>query len=258
MAASIKKVAVALTVAIAAHAAVLVYGVAPRVEGLTEGEPGPSASGEPVADNTPQSSDEDRSIDIGFGETSKPAPKAEPSKPKLAEVAEVTPPPPPEPKPEPRPEPKAAAKPEPKLDSKPALPPSKPAVVAAKPAAKPESKPEPKPASAKPAAVASARSAGGGSTVAAVMADAGYANRVRQHLGRFAGALPPGAVGEARVQFVVQPDGRVTEVQLVKRSGSSALDALALSLPVQAQPLPLPGAVPQLLEVPLQAAGPAP
>lgn len=253
MAASIKKVAVALTVAIAAHAAVLVYGVAPRVEGLTDGEPGPYASGEPVADDTPQSSDEDRSIDIGFGETSKPAPKAEPSKPKLAEVAEVTPPPP-----EPKPEPKAAAKPEPKLDSKPVVPPSKPAVVAAKPAAKPESKPEPKPAPAKPAAVASARSAGGGSTVAAVMADAGYANRVRQHLGRFAGALPPGAVGEARVQFVVQPDGRVTEVQLVKRSGSSALDALALSLPVQAQPLPLPGAVPQLLEVPLQAAGPAP
>jgi protein TonB len=84
-------------------------------------------------------------------------------------------------------------------------------------------------------------------------ADATYAQRVRQHLAAYAGALPPGASGEARVQFVVQPDGRVSNVQLVKRSGHAALDAMALSLPQQAQPLPLPGPLPQRLEVPLQA-----
>jgi len=226
--ARIKKVAVALAVAVGAHAAVLVYGVAPRVEGLADGETERSASTEPLADETPQSSDEDRSIDIGFGETPEPeAPKAvEPPKPKLAEVAQATPPPEP-----------------------------KPVAPVAKPIA-PKTVPPKAVAPSKPAAPSGNGSAGG--TPAAVTADAGYANRVRQHLGRFAGALPPGAVGEARVQFVVQPDGRVTEVQLVKRSGSAGLDALALSLPVTAQPLPLPGAVPQRLEVPLQAAGPAP
>lgn len=234
--ASIKKVAVALAVALGAHAAVLVYGVAPRVEGLAgRSEDGP----ELPADEPAEISDADRSIDIGFGESPEPAAPAqvEPAKPQLAEVAKAVP--------APRPAP-PVAKPEPKP-----APPAKPAapVTAAKPA--------PKPAAAKPAAPAAARGAGGG-TAATVTADAGYANRVRQHLGRYAGALPPGAVGEARVQFVVQPDGRVTEVQLVKRSGSAALDALALNLPVQAQPLPLPGAVPQRLEVPLQVAAPAP
>lgn len=251
--ARIKKVAVALTVAVAAHAAVLVYGVAPRVEGLADGEA--SARIEPSADDTPQRSDEDRSIDIGFDDSPEPeTPQAvEPPKPRLAEVAKATPPPTPAPKPA-----ASVAKVEAKTEPKPA-PAAKPPVAIA--AAKPAPKPEVKPAAPKPSAVSKPASpSGGGSaggTVAAITADAGYANRVRQHLGRFAGALPPGAVGEARVQFVVQPDGRVTEVQLVKRSGSAGLDALALSLPVSAQPLPLPGAVPQRLEVPLQAAGPA-
>lgn len=89
-------------------------------------------------------------------------------------------------------------------------------------------------------------------------ADASYAQKVRQHLGAFAGALPPGAQGEARVQFVVMPDGRVSQVQLVQRSGHDALDEMALSLPRQAQPLPLPGPQPQRLEVPLQAVAAGP
>ncbi len=88
--------------------------------------------------------------------------------------------------------------------------------------------------------------------------DSSYAQRVRRHLAGYAGALPPGASGEARVQFVVQPDGRVSNVQLVKRSGHAALDVMALSLPQQAQPLPLPGPQPQRLEVPLQAGAAAP
>lgn len=253
--ASIKKVAVALTVAVAAHAAVLVYGVAPRVEGLADGEAGPRASSEPLADEAPQSSDEDRPIDIGFDDTPEPgaAKPVELPKPRLAEVARPLPPPAPAPKPV-----VPVAKVEPQAEPKPAAAAKPPVAVAA---AKPAPKPEAKPAAARPSAPSKPATAGGqgvaGGTVAAVTADAGYANRVRQHLGRFAGALPPGAVGEARVQFVVQPDGRVTEVQLVKRSGSAGLDALALSLPVTAQPLPLPGAVPQRLEVPLQAAGPA-
>lgn len=86
-----------------------------------------------------------------------------------------------------------------------------------------------------------------------VSGDSEYASRVRQHLARFAGALPAGAVGEARVQFVVQPDGRVSEVLLVKPSGNEGLDAVARSLPAKAQPLPLPGPEPQRLEVPVQA-----
>lgn len=86
-----------------------------------------------------------------------------------------------------------------------------------------------------------------------VSADSEYASLVRQHLARFAGVLPPGAAGEARVQFVVQLDGRVSEVFLAKLSGNAALDAIALSLPGKAQPLPLPGATPQRLEVPVQA-----
>ena len=87
----------------------------------------------------------------------------------------------------------------------------------------------------------------------AVSADSEYAGRVRQHLARFAGALPAGASGEVRVQFVVQLDGRVSEVFLAKRSGNAGLDAVALNLPGKAQPLPLPGAMPQRLEVPVQA-----
>jgi TonB family protein len=84
-------------------------------------------------------------------------------------------------------------------------------------------------------------------------AGSAYARRVREHLAQFAGALPPGASGEARVQFVVETDGRVSDVQLVKRSGHLGLDAVALSLPEIAQPLPRPGDSPQRLEVPVQA-----
>ena len=80
-----------------------------------------------------------------------------------------------------------------------------------------------------------------------------YGRRVREHLARFAGNLPPGANGEARVQFVVQPDGRVSDVRLVKRSGHLGLDAVALRLPEIAQPLPSPGERAQRLEVPVQA-----
>lgn len=89
---------------------------------------------------------------------------------------------------------------------------------------------------------------------AAISTDRNYASRVRQHLGRFAGALPAGASGEARVQFVVEVDGLVSDVHLVQFSGHAGLDAMALNLPTQAQPLPLPGQLPQRLEVPLQAA----
>lgn len=102
-----------------------------------------------------------------------------------------------------------------------------------------------------PASPAAAESAADAS--AAVSADSAYASLVRQHLARFAGALPAGASGEARVQFVVQLDGRVSEVFLAQRSGHAGLDAVALSLPSKAQPLPLPGATPQRLEVPVQA-----
>ena len=101
-----------------------------------------------------------------------------------------------------------------------------------------------------------AESAAGAS--AALSGDSEYANRVRQHLARFAGALPAGASGEARVRFVVQLDGRVSEVFLAKPSGNEGLDAVALSLPRKAQPLPLPGAVPQRLEVPVQAIASSP
>ena len=85
-----------------------------------------------------------------------------------------------------------------------------------------------------------------------------YARQVRQHLARFAGGLPPGASGEARVQFVVAPDGRVSEVRLVKASGHLGLDAVALSLPDIAQPLPSPGETAQRLEVPVQAVAQGP
>lgn len=123
-------------------------------------------------------------------------------------------------------------------------------IIAAAPAASGAEPGQPSPPVAAPLPVTGAH----GDSTAVIAADSDYANRVRQHLARFAGALPPGVRGEARVQFVVQRDGRVTDVQLVRRSGHEELDALALSLPRNAQPLPLPGAVPQRLEVPVQAA----
>jgi protein TonB len=103
---------------------------------------------------------------------------------------------------------------------------------------------------AKPAADPAAGEVGDGVEIAG---PDNYAQRVRQHLASFVGPLSTGGGGEARVQFVVQPNGRVSQVELVRRSGNPALDMMALALPRKAQPLPIPEGGPQRLEVPVQA-----
>lgn len=217
---------VAFAMAVVVHAGLLIYGFAPKLDGLTD-VPGETAG--PVAadasitspsETAAVAADQDKvleadaALDIDWpapeeAQPEQPAPSSEKPKPKSAA-------------PKPEPEPRQAAKP-----------------VA--------EKPKPKPIEAD-----------GGSTATVISADASYANRVRQHLARYAGALPPGASGEARVQFVVQPDGRVSNVLLVMKSGNAGLDSVAMSLPTLAQPLPLPGPLPQRLEVPVQAIAAAP
>lgn len=271
-----QKIIPALVVTVLLHGLLLRFGLAPKVEGLpvkigsTQTAPAPSAAAEPAeaeiadADDTPaveqtpaalrSRPDNNQPLDVGWAEVDQPA--AKPEKP-----AEPTPA-----KPEPVAAPVIAVKPAPKPESKPA-PKVEPEVAAKPPAseAKAVAKVEARPASAnrpavpaKPAASTPDRrpapASTGTGTRPVQTAGVDYGNRVRQHLARFAGALPAGAVGEAKVQFVVQPDGRVTDLKLVKASGHAGLDALAMSLPLNAQPLPLPGAVAQRLEVPIQAA----
>lgn len=216
------RLAIAAGIALAVHAALLLHGFAPKLDGLIE-TPG-EAAGTAVADaasgtqaaivdpdQTPQA---DAALEIDW-----PPP----------EEAQLEPPAPDSEKPRPKP---AAPKPEPQP----------------RPTARPlEEKSRPSPIET-----------GDGGNGPVISADASYANRVRQHLARYAGALPPGASGEARVQFVVQPDGRVSNVLLVMKSGNAGLDSVALSLPTLAQPLPLPGPLPQRLEVPVQAIAAAP
>ena len=104
------------------------------------------------------------------------------------------------------------------------------------------------PAPARPVAAGSTSAADSPATLAA------YAKAVRAHLARYIKELPADAKGEARVQFTVDPDGRVRDVQLVKASGHAGLDALTRALPEQAQPLPTPGGKAVRIEIPVQAA----
>jgi len=252
-----QKAAVAATVVVALHAG-LFYLLAPRLEGFTENPAAAvvsAAEGDVVPDiTTPRSSDE--ALDVGFVAPSE-EPEALPPEP-LKVASEPKPEPPTKIEPEPVvPEPVAEKIKLAATESKPApkLAPIKPVVAAApaKPAksAKPD-KPA-KLAAAKDKSTSPKAPTGNSKTPIAISTDTGYASRVRQHLARHAGALPPGAHGEARVQFVVQVNGRVTDVHLVKFSGNAGLDAVALNLPTQAQPLPLPGPTAQRLEVPVQA-----
>ena len=215
-----QKLTMALGIALALHAVVLLYVFAPQLDGLTA-VPGETSL---YAVPTPDTAG-DIAVDI---------PNA--SKALEADAAlDID---------WPVPEEKAVIEEPPATIDKP-----KPRPVPAK------SEPEPRPAAKLPETKPQARSveAGRNDSAPIISADASYANRVRQHLARYAGALPPGASGEARVQFVVQPDGRVSNVLLVMRSGNAGLDSVALSLPTLAQPLPLPGPLPQRLEVPVQA-----
>ena len=250
-----EKFALALGITIALHAAVLLLAV-PRLSGLTTtGEtsttvmPDVDVTSTVAVSDAKPSEDESSSVQptAVIAETPKPLP----------EKIEIAASEPPAPAPPAAKSPAAVAVPTPK-----ALPPPvvktpvkvepKPVVKpAAKPAPKPPAKPEPK--VAVKAGDKAAKATPSGKTAAVIPANSNYANQVRQHLARFAGALPPGANGEARVQFVVQLDGRVSDVHLVKQSGNAGLDAVALNLPRQAQPLPLPGKSPQRLEVPVQA-----
>ncbi|MDO9453666.1 MAG: TonB family protein [Stagnimonas sp.] len=236
-----EKFALALGVTVALHVGVLLLAV-PRLSGLTAtGETtdaGMSDVETTVAVSDPKPSENEESpapLTPATVETPKPLPEkieiaaSEPPAAVAPAAKLLIPAPEPTPKASPPPVVKTPAKPEPK------------------PAIKPSAKSEPK-TTGKAAAAPS-----GGKTATVIPANSSYANQVRQHLARFAGALPPGANGEARVQFVVQLDGRVSDVHLVKQSGNAGLDAVALNLPRQAQPLPLPGKSPQRLEVPVQA-----
>lgn len=231
------KMLLALAVALLLHAALLLHGVAPQVQGLvTSGSEDAVVTADGLADpaddeaaETPQS---DQPIEVGFQE---PAPEAIPEPAPEQKAPEPSPP---------------AAVPAEKV-AKPVIPPPEPARPKPEPPPKATVKKEPaNPKTTTPAAKPAGK--------AVVNAGSDYANRVRQHLARFAAALPEGARGEARVQFVVQRDGRVSDIRLVKKSGHAGLDAVALSLPRNAQPLPLPGPVPQRLEVPVQAAATQP
>ncbi len=222
-----KRLGLALGVAVALHAGLLFFALAPKLDGLFDAPAAPRRVAVPVAEETPPA---DSTLDVGWAAPpDEPAGRVEPVEP-LPTLS-----------PEPQPTEVAPA---------PAL-----AVVTGAPRRlprplRPPVRPIPAPAAGGPP----------GAAPAVVTADNNYANRVRQHLSRFAGALPAGANGEARVQFVVQTDGRVSDVVLVRLSGNAELDAIALSLPAKSQPLPLPGAAPQRLEVPVQAiaAGPPP
>lgn len=250
-----EKFALALGITVALHAAVLLLAV-PRLSGLTTTAEATdtavpdveAATVVAVRDGKPS---EDAANPVqpiaAIAETPKPLPEKieiAASEPPASVPAAAKPPAPPA-LPPPKTLPPPVVKTPAKVEPKPAVKP------AAKPVPKPPAKPEPK-VVAKADGKAPAASAGG-KTAVVIPATSSYANKVRQHLARYAGALPPGANGEARVQFVVQLDGRVSDVHLVKQSGNAGLDAVALNLPRQAQPLPLPGKSPQRLEVPVQA-----
>ena len=255
-----EKFALALVVTVALHAAVLLLAV-PRLSGLTTtGETSATVMPDVEVTSTVAVSDAKPPEDEASPALPSPvvaeAPKPLPEKIEIAASEPPTPAPPaakppappaePAPKVLPAPVVKTPVQPEPKAAVKPI----------AKPAPKPPTKPEPK--AAVNAGDKAAKTTPSGKTAAVIPANSNYANLVRQHLARYAGALPPGANGEARVQFVVQLDGRVSDVHLVKQSGNAGLDAVALNLPRQAQPLPLPGKSPQRLEVPVQAMAAAP
>ena len=216
---------IAFAMAVVVHAGLLIYGFVPKLDGLTDV---PDETAGPVAaDATIASASEVAAVagqdDAVEADAALDIDWPTPDDKQPEESIPSSEKPKPKPlAPKPEPEPRQASKPE-------------------------AEKPKPKPIEAD-----------GGSTATVISADASYANRVRQHLARYAGALPPGASGEARVQFVVQPDGRVSNVLLVMKSGNAGLDSVALSLPTLAQPLPLPGPLPQRLEVPVQAIAAAP
>lgn len=272
-----------LRIGFAPHSEAVPLDETPEIPAVEE--PGPLATEEPTP---PAPIAADAARDVAWPADAPP--ESEAAQP-LAEIAEIEPaaaeprpeplkplPPPVQPTPElsqPA-EPVVAAAPKPVKPKPEKAKPEQPKTPLPKPAAtaQPLPKPEkPKPEVAKPKVPAATAAAAktpaapeavkkpasspaptaGKATAAVVNADSSYANRVRQHLARFAGSLPPGANGEARVQFVVQPDGQVTNVQLVKMSGHAGLDSVALNLPTLAQPLPLPGDSPQRLEVPVQA-----
>jgi TonB family protein len=220
------KLVLALGVTVALHAAVLFYALGPGLSGFTQNQNKAEAELTANSDDTldidwpqlPSDETDDAAADTS-GAT-------EPDK--LTPAASI-----------PTPAPAVAAKP----------------TVVARPEPEPVAEAPAKPAKSQPSVVASSSRQAAASASAPIIAsaDSNYAGRVRQHLARFAGTLPQGVTGEARVQFVVQPDGQVSDVVLVKRSGHLGLDTLALNLPRQAQPLPLPGGLPQRLEVPVQA-----
>jgi outer membrane biosynthesis protein TonB len=109
-----------------------------------------------------------------------------------------------------------------------AIPASKPAVVASEvPPSSSDDDPLPLGSRAQRAAansVAPAASAGVQPAAAAMPAAMtaanldNYARRVRSHLAKYMSELPPGAKGEARVQFTVKSDGFVSDVKLVHAS----------------------------------------
>ncbi|MES2885883.1 MAG: TonB family protein [Pseudomonadota bacterium] len=216
-----QKLPIALGIALFLHALALLYGFAPRLDGLVSVADGaaPTVAGEPASSAADAAADDDIAQGAGAAlDIDWPAPGAAP------------------------PETPAA------------VTPREPARAAVKPSQ--AARPATEPVEQQATSTVTGNGEQAGATV--ISADASYANRVRQHLARYAGALPPGASGEARVQFVVQPDGRVSNVLLVMRSGNAGLDSVALSLPTLAQPLPLPGPLPQRLEVPVQAIATAP
>lgn len=84
-----------------------------------------------------------------------------------------------------------------------------------------------------PASVRAQGSRGGGHS---------YLGRVRAHLNAYRTALPAdlSARGIVQVRFVVDLEGRVSQLQLARSSGSAALDQQALALVARASPLPAP------------------
>lgn len=170
----------------------------------------------------------------------KPEPKPEPPPPPpKPEPAPEPPPPPPPPKPEPKPEPPPPPKPEPKPE--PPAPKPEP-----KPPAPPPPKPEPPP-KVEPlldnmeSLLAQEMQRARAATARTSTGLAEYQNLIRLHV-RSRLVIPPGLQGNPEAVFKVtqRPDGSVAAIQLIRSSGTPALDA-AIERAIQAaSPLPLP------------------
>lgn len=177
----------------------------------------------------------------------KPEPKPEPPPPKPEPKPEPPPPPPP-PKPEPEP-PKPEPKPEPPKPEPP-KPEPKPEPPAPKPEPKPPAPPPPKqepPPKVEPlldnmeSLLAQEMQRARAATARTSTGMAEYQNLIRLHV-RSRLVIPPGLQGNPEALFKVtqRPDGSVAAIQLVRSSGTPALDA-AIERAIQAaSPLPLP------------------